>query len=106
NPLAKTVASLTGFNPHLTPQADIELYLKQVAQTDPAILIQLIESYDSFDALSWLHTIRVPTLILAGENDMIIPLEQQELMYQLIPQSELEIIRHGSHCPQMDLPDL
>ena len=31
---------------------------------------------------------------------------QQELLHQLIPGSEFEMIRHGSHCPQMDLPDL
>ena len=24
----------------------------------------------------------------------------------MIPGSQLEIIRHGSHCPQMDFPDL
>jgi pimeloyl-ACP methyl ester carboxylesterase len=100
------LVSLGGFNPHLTPQADIELYIDQVAETDPAILIQLIENYDAYDAAAWLHTIQAPTLLLAGEHDKLIPIEQQELMHQLIPNSRLEVIRHGSHCPQMDLPDL
>ncbi|MBI2711550.1 MAG: alpha/beta hydrolase [Bdellovibrio sp.] len=106
NPIARTLVSLGGFNPHLTPQADIELYVDQVADTDPAILIHLIENYDSYDATAWLHTVHVPTLILSGEKDKVIPLEQQELMKQLIPRSQLEVIHHGSHCPQMDLPDL
>jgi pimeloyl-ACP methyl ester carboxylesterase len=95
-----------GFNAHLTPQEDIDLYIRQVAATDPSLLIQLIQNYEAYDASAWLHEIRVPTLILAGENDLLIPVEQQELLHQLIPQSPLEVIRHGSHCPQMDLPDL
>ena len=106
NPLSRTLVSLCGFNPHLTPQADIELYIQQVAEMDPAILIHLMEGYENYDSLAWLPTLNTPTLILAGENDRIIPLEQQELIHQLIPKSELEVIRHGSHCPQMDLPDL
>jgi non-heme chloroperoxidase len=106
NPFARSLVSLGGFNPHLTPREDIELYIDQVADTDPAILIHLIENYDAYDANAWLHTVQTPTLIISGEQDRLIPVEQQELMHQLIPNSRLEIIRHGSHCPQMDLPDL
>jgi len=106
NPLTRTLVSLGGFNPHLTPREDIELYIEQVAAMDPGILIQLIRSYESYDATAWLHTIQAPTLILAGQEDHMIPLEQQSLMKQLIPNSSLEVIRHGSHCPQMDLPEL
>lgn len=105
NPIARTLAALGGFNPHLTPQADIEMYVDQVAEMDPAILLHLIDDYDSCDSTSWLHTIQTPTLIIAGEQDKIVPLEQQQLLHQLIPGSSLETIRHGSHCPQMDLPE-
>jgi pimeloyl-ACP methyl ester carboxylesterase len=100
------LVALGGFNPHLTPKEDIEIYVKQVAEMRPDILLQLIRNYQEFDATAWLHTIRAPTLIIAGQEDHMIPLEQQELMHQLIPGSQLEVIRHGSHCPQMDLPEL
>jgi pimeloyl-ACP methyl ester carboxylesterase len=106
NPLARAMITLGGFNPHLTPKEDIALYVDQVADTDPAILLNMIESYDQVDATAWLHTVKAPTLVIAGEEDKITPIEQQELLHQLIPGSELEVIRHGSHCPQMDLPDL
>jgi non-heme chloroperoxidase len=106
NPFVRTLVALGGFNPNLTPRADIELYIDQVVDMDPSILVQLIENYSAFDATAWMHTVDVPSLIIAGEGDKIIPLEQQELMHQLLPQSQLEVIRHGSHCPQMDLPDL
>jgi len=106
NPVTRSLISLGGFNPHLTPPEDIQLYLDQVADMDPGILIHLIQNYDSYDASAWLHTIQVPTLIIAGEHDNVIPIEQQELMKQLIPHSRMVTIPHGSHCPQMDLPDL
>ena len=106
NPLTRTLIALGGFNPHLTPKSDIDLYVKQVGEMNPEILLSLIENYDTFDATPWLHTIQVPTLIIAGEEDKVVPPAQQELLHQLIPDSELVIIRHGSHCPQMDLPEL
>ena len=106
NPLTRALVALGGFNPHLTDKADIDLYVDQVSEMDPAILVHLIQNYESYDATAWLHTVKVPTLIIAGEQDKIIPVSQQELLHQLIPNSHLEVIRHGSHCPQMDLPEL
>ena len=106
NPLTKTLITLGGFNPHLTPRYDIDLYIQQVTEMDPAILIHLIQNYQTYDAASWLHTVKIPTLVIAGEQDKLIPIEQQELLHQLIPGSQIEVIKHGSHCPQMDLPEL
>ncbi len=106
NPLSRFLIRLGGFNPHLTSPEDIALYVDQVAELDPRVLLSLISNYDHYDATPWLHTVKAPTLILSGENDLVIPVTQQELLHQLIPGSQLDVIRHGSHCPQMDLPDL
>jgi non-heme chloroperoxidase len=106
NPLALSMVTLGGFNPYLTSQADIQIYVDQVAEMDPEVFIRLFSNYDNYNATSWLHQVNVPTLILAGEQDKITPIEQQELLHQLIPGSKMERIRHGSHCPQMDLPEL
>ncbi len=106
NPLARFLVTLGGFNPHLTAQDDIQLYIDQVADMDPEVFIRLILNYDGSDSTAWLHSVKVPTLIIAGEQDRVTPISQQELLHQLIPGSRLERIRHGSHCPQMDLPDL
>lgn len=105
NSLNKFLITLGGFNPHLASPQDIDLYVKQVMEMDPQVLIHLISNYDKHDSISWLHEISAPTLILAGQNDHIIPVKQQKLMHQLIPGSELKIVQHGSHCPQLDLPD-
>ncbi|MBC7387527.1 MAG: alpha/beta hydrolase [Cryobacterium sp.] len=106
NSLVQRGMSLLGFNPHLTAQEDVALYVDQIADMDPKVFLTLIRNYDRYDGSSWLHTVKAPTQILAGEDDLVIPLAQQELLHQLIPDSRFEVIRHGSHCPQMDLPDL
>ena len=43
---------------------------------DPSILIHLIKNYDNLDMTSWLHTIKQPTLIIAGQDDKITPLRK------------------------------
>ncbi len=106
NQLIRSLMLLGGFNPHLTPIEDVGLYVDQVADLDPEVLLRLMASYENWDATSWLHTLRIPTLIISGREDRVIPLAQQELMHQLIPGSEFFPVAHGSHCPQMDLPGL
>jgi pimeloyl-ACP methyl ester carboxylesterase len=106
NPVIRNLIRLGGFNPYLTPQADIDEYLDSVTGIDAGIFLHLIEDYDTCDATAWLHTVEAPTLIIAGEHDKVVPIEQQQLMRQLMPRSRLEVIHHGSHCPQMDLPEL
>jgi pimeloyl-ACP methyl ester carboxylesterase len=95
-----------GFNPNLAKPEDIQLYIETATRLDMIVTLQLLKDYENYDASWWLHRIDVPTLIIAGEKDHIIPREEQETMRQLIPNSKFELIRNGSHCPQMDLPDL
>jgi len=47
-------------------------------------------------SLPLLPRVRQPTLILAGDDDPIIPLVNARIMHRLIPQSELHIY-HGGH---------
>ena len=47
-------------------------------------------------SLPWLPKLRRPTLILAGDDDPIIPLVNARIMHGLIPHSQLHIY-HGGH---------
>ena len=47
-------------------------------------------------SLPWLPKLRPPTLILAGDDDPIIPVANARIMQHLIPRSELHIY-HGGH---------
>ena len=106
NALMRLIVKMAGFNPHLAADEDVERYVSQIEEMDPGILLTVLEAYQTYDASPWLHTIQVPTLVLSGDEDKVTPPEQQLLLHQLIPGSRFEKIRHGSHCPQMDQPEL
>src|SRR6202046_2220013 len=46
-------------------------------------------------SLPWLRGLKAPTLILAGDDDPIIPLANARIMHRLIPRSELHVYRGG-----------
>lgn len=50
-----------------------------------------------FSSLPWLHRLRQPTLILAGDDDPIVPLVNARLLNLLIPKSRLQVIQGGGH---------
>ena len=106
NPVVHALIGFLGFNTDATPKEDIAQYVDQFAELDPRLFLRLIGAYRDYDCTSWLHEIRVPTLILSGEKDWIVPRHQQEVFHQLIPNNEHHVIKNGSHCPQMDFPDL
>ncbi|HEX4109109.1 MAG TPA: alpha/beta fold hydrolase [Solirubrobacteraceae bacterium] len=57
-----------------------------------------------FTSLPWLHSLRQPTLIIAGDDDPIIPLANARLMAGLIPDARLRIVKGGGHLLLLDEP--
>jgi len=53
----------------------------------------------------WLHRIKVPTLIVWGEEDRIYPPAYGPVMQALVPGSELVMIAGCGHLPQMEKAD-
>lgn len=54
----------------------------------------------------WLHRITVPTQVIWGENDRILPAAYGPAFTDLIPGSRLEIIEACGHLPQVEKPDV
>jgi pimeloyl-ACP methyl ester carboxylesterase len=54
------------------------------------------------DLHKWLHRITVPTLVLWGANDKLIPVKYGEAFRDAIPQARLEIIENCGHLPQVE----
>jgi pimeloyl-ACP methyl ester carboxylesterase len=106
NPIAFQVAALAGgFNIRLTQFKDIEMYGRGVSRLELPVFFQLFEQLLQFDGTSILPNIECPTLILAGDKDMLTPPSYQTEMHDLIRGSELMKIPYGSHCSQLDFPD-
>ena len=53
----------------------------------------------------WLHRISVPTLILWGDGDKVIPAGYGPAFRELIPGSRLEVIANCGHLPQVERMD-
>jgi pimeloyl-ACP methyl ester carboxylesterase len=53
----------------------------------------------------WLHRISVPTLILWGDNDKVVPSGYGPAFQNRIPGSRLEVFRNCGHVPQVERMD-
>jgi poly(3-hydroxyalkanoate) depolymerase len=56
-------------------------------------------------SLPWLWRVTQPTLIIAGDDDPIIPLANPKLMARMMPAAELRIVRGGGHLFLLDEPE-
>jgi len=56
------------------------------------------------DWMKLLSSITIPTLIVAGENDKIVPLEAARSMAQKMRTCKLEIIQGAGHMPMLETP--
>ena len=84
----------TNRNPHLMDQI-IEWRLEQDAD-EPAREAQGA-AVQGFDVSDRLERVRVPTLILHGTDDQVVPVENARLLEEKLPNSRLELIEGGSH---------
>ena len=57
------------------------------------------------DSTSTLAEIDVPTLIIHGAEDQIVPLAEAEAMHAAIAGSKLVVIPHAGHLPNLERPD-
>jgi pimeloyl-ACP methyl ester carboxylesterase len=57
------------------------------------------------DLAKWLHRIDIPTLLLWGENDGLVPPRFGHAYRALIPNSELVVIPRAGHVPFEEQPD-
>jgi poly(3-hydroxyoctanoate) depolymerase len=55
-------------------------------------------------SLPWLHRLRPPTLVLAGDDDPIVPLANGRILHRLIPDSRLHVVPGGGHLFLLDRP--
>jgi pimeloyl-ACP methyl ester carboxylesterase len=80
--------------------------VRRMAESCPAKTIEhaLAALRDRPDRTALLPTIKVPTLVLVGEGDVITPVTVAESMHRAIPGSQLTIIRGAGHLPPVEQP--
>ncbi|MFL5802954.1 MAG: poly(3-hydroxyalkanoate) depolymerase [Roseiflexaceae bacterium] len=92
--LARVAPELYGGSIRSHPEQARELTQATQAVDLRGYLYQLLASI-GWTSLPWLALIQQPTLILAGDDDPIVPLVNAKLMQRLIPDARLRIFQDG-----------
>lgn len=107
NPLAVQLSALAGgFNLQLTSLKDIEIYARGIAGMDLDAFLTLFESMMNYDGKPVLERIKAPTIVIGGKRDSVTPQKFQKELHQAIKGSEFFMVPYGSHCTQLDMPEL
>ena len=55
--------------------------------------------------MRYLHRIKMPTLILWGDEDKIIPVQQTETWRKFLPQADIKVYRGAGHLVHLEKPE-
>ncbi|WP_439028241.1 alpha/beta fold hydrolase [Haloarchaeobius sp. DT45] len=59
----------------------------------------------AFDSTQWLDELTLPTLVLHGTADRVLPVENGVQLHERLPESSLDLYEHGSHLFFIESPD-
>jgi pimeloyl-ACP methyl ester carboxylesterase len=70
----------------------------------PAVVHDDFWAAHQFDAMGRVGGIRIPTLIICGEEDRLTPVKYSEYLHEQIPGSHLVVIPHAAHLVVLEAP--
>ncbi|MGO9956753.1 MAG: alpha/beta fold hydrolase [Solirubrobacteraceae bacterium] len=56
-------------------------------------------------SLPWLHRVKTPTLVVAGEKDPSVPLRNARILAARLPDARLHVVKGGGHLFLLDEPE-
>jgi pimeloyl-ACP methyl ester carboxylesterase len=83
-------------------RAITQMYIDNADALNPESVIRMYQSLSAYEPKARLPQIRVPTLVVTGENDMARNLSRE--IHELIAGSRFELIPGASHACCMDSP--
>lgn len=81
-----------------------DLMFEQVRGAGKPGLVDALDALTSYDFRDRLPEIKAPTLIIWGEHDMLVPVEDAHEFERLIPQSRTVILDDTGHVPMLERP--
>lgn len=88
-----------------TPPDELAVYIQHIRAMDPAFFATVLQAAEAHNADHVLPTIAVPTLCIAAEHDMFVPLSVSATMHAAIPQAEWHVLDGASHAGLFERPD-
>jgi pimeloyl-ACP methyl ester carboxylesterase len=80
------------------------LSLRRLSETDPTVLLNDYKAVDGFDVRDRLAHVQIPTLIIGGSADRMIPFAQSESLHAGIAGSKLVKIEGSGHLMALEQP--
>jgi 3-oxoadipate enol-lactonase len=85
-----------------TIESTVRRLIKQ--QSPDGIRAAIQRMMDRSDATAVVEAIRVPALVIVGEDDALTPVEESRKMAAVIPDARLEIIPAAGHLSNLEQP--
>ncbi|MDQ3264724.1 MAG: alpha/beta hydrolase [Myxococcota bacterium] len=101
--LAPVVARILGGR-HLPEEGRSEI-VRESRRIAPLEMVRRLRDILGTDLLPELEGLQVPTLIVHGRRDLVVPLGNARDVAARIPNARLEVIRGAAHLPYMSHPD-
>lgn len=83
-----------------------EHFIRVTRQCPPSVIFDDFQACDHFDIRNRLPEIKIPTLILCGEQDQLTPVKYSRYLHENITASRLVLIPHAGHLVMAEQPDL
>ncbi|MFX1299129.1 MAG: alpha/beta fold hydrolase [Promethearchaeota archaeon] len=80
----------------------IEEVKKNMAQISPQIAYYDYKICDEFDVMDRIGEIKVPTLIIVGDDDKLTPIKYSKYMHDRIEKSKMHIIKDTGHLVMLE----
>jgi len=99
------VAQFAGVLQRDAPREEIDVFLEGVAGMDPLAYWKTLRSLLAAHASDVLPRVTVPTLIMAAEDDLLMPLKQVEQMRRGIPHARYVAVPNAGHAGLVERGD-
>jgi pimeloyl-ACP methyl ester carboxylesterase len=100
------LARLGIINAQLAASGDMRPYFEHLSEMNLQVFFMMAAEMQKHDAGPWLAKIDVPTLVVAGEQDLFTPLPLSLEMQRRIPDAEILVLPKGSHAGLIEHPEL
>jgi 3-oxoadipate enol-lactonase len=85
-------------------QPALDLALERYKTLDYDAFLELLLSFSQLNVTAELHQITAPTLVIAGEEDLVKPRKYSEIIAREIPNAALAVVPHAGHATMWEQP--
>ena len=99
NPLTRKVYRDLFFSPSTSDEIFQEFIKdnREYLESLPAHAFRYLKFFRDYDASNWLPEIKVPALVIVGEDDKVTPKDESVKIHELLPNSRLVILERAGH---------